>query len=290
MGLNESLYKRFWLELDRKKIRRWFTIKFKNTFSNSEIWLYAIIRPDFYEDKIELQKIQTRVIKEICEQLFIDFTKTSGLKNLIENIFYYLDDYSDPDEYFFELMTKCQIILNIIYKEKFISVEYNNFVNEIEKYINAYPELWIFMKMYKTKAPQIYPLNCSKIIEKNIDNVLWILEERKYKNTLIIFEDWLRKLLSAKIYKDFKDIFTDMAWSLDEFVKEFSWDNNKSFKHIFKEWEYQKFGLTKTNKEVYNQIRIYIDDVKHWKIKDIVRKDAEFIINQTAMFINYVLK
>ena len=149
--------------------------------------------------------------------------------------------------------------------------------------------MWLKLTVYKNKSAQIFPTSSSRIMEENIDNVLWILETKKHIHTLENFESWLKLFLTAKIYKDYKTIVEDMSWTLDEFIKEFTWVKSKSFKSVFKNGEYVKYGLDWKNKEIFKQFKNYIDDIKHWTTKDISRNDIDMIINQTALFIIYVI-
>lgn len=288
MNLHNKLYNRFWLSFDLDKAQNWFKKYIKNLFNDSKNWLFVIIKPSNYKETKELNEIKFRVLKESCRQLFLDYSdfsfyisSESEFTNLVEKI----TNYKNFNEYIFSL----QIILDLIYKEKLIKVEYYNFINSINEYLKDFPEIWILLKIYKTKSAQFFPSNLSKVLEKNIENSLWLLENIKFNNTLNAYEEGLKLFLSAKNYSDFKNIIEDLLWTLDEFVKEFTWQNNKWFKHIFKEWEYQKFWLNNQNKEIYRTLRDYMDSIKHWSIKDITKGDIEMSLNLTATFIVYVI-
>ncbi len=190
---------------------------------------------------------------------------------------------------FNKYIVKLQILLNIIFNHQFIIAHYNNFIVSIKKHLEDFPQLGLNIKIYKTKWAEFFPALNSKILNNNIDNVLWILEKTKYINTLKSFEEWLKIFLFSKTEWEYKNVIEDMLATCDEFVKEFLWDKNKWFKHIFKEWEYEKFWLNKQNKEIYRTLRDYMDSIKHWTLKNFTREDIEMSINLTTTFINFVL-
>ncbi len=283
MFLNENIYQRFWLKTDLLEVQKWFKSFVKNLFLD-EKWLLVINKPDYYKESWELYKVKQSITKEFCRQCFFDYSKYSDLSYW----FWLLID-KLSDEIFSKYLVQLQILLNIIYNEKFIRNEYYNFINNIKNYLDDFPQLWLNIKIYKTKKSELFPILNNKILNKNIDNLLWILETSKYKNTLQSLEEGLKIFLFTKINWDLKNVVEDMLATCDEFVKEFLWEKNKWFKHIFKDWEFEKFWLNKQNKEIYRTLRDYMDNIKHWSFKDYWREDVEMIINLVVTFINFSL-
>lgn len=284
MALNENIYKRFWLDFELKEIQRGFKLFVKNLFWD-EKWLLVISNPEYYKEPIELHNVQSIIIKEWCRQLFLDYSDYNTSKYWFE----YLIDKISEEKDFNKYIIKIQILLNIIFAQEFIRHEYNNFIISINQYLEDFPQLGLNIKTYKTKWAEFFPALSSKILNKNIDNILWILETSKYKNTLKSFEEWLKIFLFAKTDWDLKNVIEDILSTCDEFVKEFLWEKNKWFKHIFKDWEFEKFWLNKQNKEIYRSLRDYMDNIKHWSFKEYSKEDVEMCINMVATFINFVL-
>lgn len=284
MTLNKEIYARFWLDFEINEIQKGFKSFIKNLFWERK-GLLVILKPDIYKNASDLYNIQWIIKKESCRQLFMDYSKFDSHNFWFEWLIAKITEENDFNRY----IIKLQILLNVIYNQKLINFDYNNFIAFIKQYLEDFPQLWLNIKVYKTKSAEFFPALNSKILNTNIDNVLWILEKTKYENTLKSFEEGLKMLLFSKTEWDYKNVIEDMLATCDEFVKEFLWDKNKWFKHIFKDWEFEKFWLNKQNKEIYRTLRDYMDSIKHWTLKDFTREDIEMSVNLTATFINFVL-
>ncbi|MGE4443890.1 MAG: hypothetical protein AB7E37_02780 [Candidatus Altimarinota bacterium] len=284
MFLNENIYKKFGLDIDLIEVQNGFKLFVKNLFSDQN-GLLVLKTPDFYKESGELYKIQGIIKKEYCRQNFLDYSKyndsTYGFGWLLDKL--------TEEKEFNKYIIKLQILLNIIYKEKFILTEYYNFLNNINIYLSDFPQLGLNLKIYKTKSAEFFPILSSKVLSKNIDNLLGILELDKYKNTINSFEEGLKIFLFSKTEGDLKNVIEDMLSVCDEFVKEFLGNKNKGFKHIFKDGEFEKFGLNKQNKEIFRTLRDYMDNIKHGTFKEYTKEDVEMIINLTVTFITFVI-
>jgi hypothetical protein len=279
--LNEKIYSRFGIQINGNTIQDGFRKFLKNSLLKN---LDLLINPDGYKDSTKLDILAHKILNNACRQLFLDYDDYDseyGFYHFLKIEFY------DRHPTFEELLLKIQILLNILYSEKFISFEFERLISDVEGYICDYPILGIKIKVYKTKSPQVYP-SISKIIDQSIENVLGILEEEKYKNVFENFDSGLKCLLKSTSKPELKDVVEDMVASCDEMAKIIFKDQNKGFKHVFEKDQYERFGLTnKLIKEIFRNLRDWMDCVKHGTIKNFSRDDVETIVNMTALFLRY---
>ena len=285
-NLNQNLYSRFGLQLDIQRVQDGCKKYFKGLLVDI---LGPITTPDDYKKNTKLWSIQFAVLDEVCRQLFLDAddwygtSYSSGLKRLIEHEI--SDDFSGS---FTEYLFRLQILINVVANHDFIRRELNQLASEIEKYFKDYPILGVTIKIYKRKAPQILP-SVSKFFDKEIENTLGLLEIKKYKNVLNDFEEGLKEFLTAKTNLQLKDVIEDMLSACDELVKIISGQKNKGFKHIFKKDEYKKLELNQNQKEIYRNLKDWMDKIKHGSIKEFDRTDVEMVISLTASFLRIAI-
>ena len=283
-NLNQDLYSRFGLQIELEKIQDGFKKYLKNLLLET---LRPLESPDWYKEKDKLQEIQIKILKESSRQMFLDYDDYDnpdyGFKWFIEKEFY--DEFEGS---FQEYVVKLQILLNIIYRHKFVRYELLELANQINLYLEDYPIMGLKLKIYKTKAPQILP-SVSKFFDKEIENTLGLLEIKKYKNVLNDFEEGLKEFLTAKTNPQLKDVIEDMLSACDELVKIISGQKNKGFKHIFKKDEYKKLELNQNQKEIYRNLKDWMDKIKHGSIKEFDRTDVEMVISLTASFLRIAI-
>ena len=283
-NLNQDLYSRFGLQIELEKIQDGFKKHLKNLLLET---LRPLESPDWYKEKDKLQEIQIKILKESSRQMFLDYDDYDnpdyGFKWFIEKEFY--DEFEGS---FQEYVVKLQILLNIIYRHKFVRYELLELANQINLYLEDYPIMGLKLKIYKTKAPQILP-SVSKFFDKEIENTLGLLEIKKYKNVLNDFEEGLKEFLTAKTNPQLKDVIEDMLSACDELVKIISGQKNKGFKHIFKKDEYKKLELNQNQKEIYRNLKDWMDKIKHGSIKEFDRTDVEMAISLTASFLRIAI-
>lgn len=282
MFLNNKLYKRFGLELDIKKVQIGFGnfVKFTILQKLNNIIDYTKTLEVHRED---YRNVNLLLLKDLCEQLFCDnslYDFPLGLEYFIKEEYGKLDDFS-------EYLVKIQILINILFTCRYAKIEYNNLINEIDKYLKNYPLLGVQLKIYKSKPAQILP-SISKYFDELIDNTLGILEENRFDTILKEFEDGLKEFLSAKTTSKLKNVVEDMYTAVDHLVKIILSDKNKGFRHIFNDNNYKYFGFTNKNpKELYKNLRNWMDGIKHGAIKQYDRLDVELIIVQVSALIRY---
>jgi len=190
---------------------------------------------------------------------------------------------------FNEYLVKLQILLNVISKYNFVKSELDKLVNDILKFLKDFPILGLKLKIYKTKAPQLFP-TVSKFFDGEIDNILGLLEKEQYKSVLSNFEEGLKEFLLAKEKAQLKDVVEDMYTACDELAKIILKNKNKGFKHVFDKDEYEKFGFNnKSSKEIYRNLKDWMDDIKHGTLKKYERNDIEMIILLVASFIRFAI-
>lgn len=284
-NLNQNLYSRLELDIDIKRVQDGCKRYLKSEIVDS---LGSIIAPGAYKDSTKLWDIQSAVLDEVCRQLFFDIDDwygtdySSGLKRMIE------DEISDSfpgtfNEYLFRL----QVLLNIVATHKFINYELNQLAQRIEKYFNDFPILGVTIKIYKQKAPQILP-KTSKKFENEIKNTLGLLEvDEKFKHILSHFENGLKEFLTAKTQAGYKDVIEDMYTACDELVKSTSGKQGKGFKHISDKEDAKTLGLNGHQKELFKNLRNWMDEIKHGTNKEFNRDDTEMIISMVGSLIRY---
>ena len=194
--------------------------------------------------------------------------------------------FESPD-LFEKVLINTQIFINVFYKQKVVEEELEEFIDEIDRYMQDFPVLGVLVKSYKTKAPQILPAT-SKHFDKEIIDTLGVLDTQQFKSVLDDFEAGLKLFAKAKTDSQFKDIIEDMHASCDEVVKIVLNDKNKSFKHAKDKNDHKKLGLNGHQKEIFKNLKNWMDSIKHGSKKNIDRAEVEMIISMTASFIRYV--
>ncbi len=130
----------------------------------------------------------------------------------------------------------------------------------------------------------------SKKFEQDIKNTLGLLEtDKKYEHTLSNFENGLKEFLTAKTQAHYKDVIEDMYTSCDELVKAVLKNKNKGFKHISDKSDSVALGLNGHQKELYKNLRNWMDEIKHGTLKNFDRLDTEMIITMTGSLIRFVI-
>ena len=284
-NLNEELYNRFGLNIDRAKV-----VDGLRLFLTNEAWkvLYPMLYPELYSNPHPklLREARTIILEELCRELFLDSSDYYSwseyvAKNLLKEIF---ENRLNSIEV---LLVNTQIFINILYKQKEIREELDEFVNKIKFYTYDFPILGIIVNLYKVRAPQILP-STSPRLDKEIIDTLGVLDTDKYRSVLDEFEIGIKTFSKAKTDSQFKDVVEDMHASCDEVVKLSLKDKNKGFKHAFDKDTYKKLGLNGHQKEIFKNLKNWMDEIKHGSKKNIERREVEMIISISAAFIRCV--
>lgn len=285
--LNKELYTRFGLTLDIQKVQNGFKKYLKKKIIDS---LCPIIFPSAYEPADKLYLAQCKVFEEVCRQFFLDVDRwdnpsyNPALKQMIES------ELSDKfTGSFDEYLVRLQILLNVIAKNNLLSFEVNELAQAIDAYFNDFPLLGLTIKIYKQKAPQVFPTTSKKFAEE-IKNTLGLLEtDKKYNDVLSHFESGLKEFLTAKTQAGYKDVIEDMFTSCDVLVKSISNDHGKGFQHISDKDISQVLKLNNHQKELFKNLRNWMNDIKHGTQKEFDRNDVEMIISMTGSLIRFTI-
>ncbi len=284
-NLNQDLYSRFGLTLDIKEVQEGCKKYLKGVLVDT---LGPVTSPGHYKDTERLWKAHESVLEEICRQLFLDsddyYTTeyTSGLDKFLN------EELSDKfDGTFNEYILRLQVMVNIAYKH--IPYEVNQLALKLDKYFNDFPVLGVTVKAYKRKSPQILPTT-SKKFQQDIKNTLGLLEtNKKYEYTLSHFENGLKEFLTAKTQAHYKDVIEDMYTACDDLVKAVLGNKSKGFRHISDKADAIILGLNGHQKELYKNLRNWMDEIKHGTLKEFDRDDAEMIITMAGSLIRYII-
>lgn len=284
-NLNQNLYARFGLSPDIKIVQDGFKKYMKNAILDK---LSPIVYPDSYEQKIELWPIQSSVIAEMCRQLYLDESDYVG-SIYVGKWFFEKEFYDEFKGNFNEYLFRLQVLLNVLHKHKFIHAEISELIKEMDKYFSDFPMLGVMIKIYTRKIPQILPTT-SKKFEEEIKTTLGLLDsDKKYEHVLGHFENGLKEFLTAKSKANYKDVIEDMYTACDELVKAVLSNNSKGFKHISDKTEAKVLGLNGHQKELFKNLRNWVDEIKHGTLKDFDRADTEMIISMTGSLIRFVI-
>lgn len=283
-NLNQNLYSRFGLQLNFEEVQNGFRAHVKNAMLER---LSPVIYPSGYKEPQDLYKAQGQILREACRQFFIDYTDYDsnseyGLKWFVQKEF--CDEFQGS---FDEYLLRLQIFCDIVFSYSIIRHEFDQFIAEIDKYLNDFPILTHRIKVYKTKSPQILPL-ASKRLDKEIMDTLGVLDAEQFKSVLDDFEAGLKIFANAKTDSQLKDVVEDMHASCDEIVKIVLNNKNKSFKHATDKVDHKKLGLSGHQKEIFKNLKNLMDEIKHGSKKKIGRGEVEMIISMSAAFIRFV--
>ena len=267
----KRLYKRFGIEVNRKEAEKIFRQKLENLLVHGELG----------EKLFDEQEAKIDIAWELAVQIGIEYKEEIDDWKKYYNIF---NQYLDFKEYLFRI----QVMLNILWEnnQKNLSKKIGT---QVQKVFEESPiDLGMKIVIYKIKPPQILP-TVSKFIDKEIEDTIGLLETEQYSDILESFEGGLKLFLKAKTKNQFKDVIEDMLSACDEVVKVVTGDKNKGLKHVFKKGEYQKFDLNSHQKEIFRNLKDWIDKIKHGSLKQFTREDVEMIISLTVNFIRFVL-
>ncbi len=276
----QSVYDRFWYTLDQKKVREAFCKFIENEFKD---YCDPLIHSWLYDKKHEdtLRIIHCDSYKKICRATCFDYNQYSyfSIDKLIWDLFRYI-----KWKNLYEYVVHLQIIFDVLYEYKYIKDFFDDFVQSISEYTSDFPQLWLTVKIYKTKAPQLFPM-LSTATNKKIENTLNILEIKQYKKTIAQFEAWMKRFITAKDILWWKNVIEDMRGACDQIIKDTLKNTNKGMKSVFGEPE--KFGLNSNQKKIFEKFMSMMDDIKHWGY-DPTKKDVVLIIGLIVDFIDFI--
>ncbi len=283
-NLNENLYRRFGLDIDRKKVENGF-----RKYVANEIWeaTYLFRRMNSHEEiQNQLYEAREGILDDCCREIFLDRSeyKYDSLWDYKE-IAEFIDDILDGA--FEQILINMQILLNSFYKYKIVSDELEDLSEELQKYAEDFPILGIIIKKYKTKAPQILPLS-AKYLNQEILDTLGVLDVEKFHNVLNDFELAVKLFAKARNDSDLKNVIANLHASCDEVVKVVLNNKCKSFKSITDKVDHKKLGLNGKQKEIFKQIKSRMDDIKHGNGGQIDRDEVEMIVGMSAAFLRFV--
>jgi hypothetical protein len=284
-NLNGKLYKRFGLEVDKQDVE----LGFRRYFSN-KIWeaLLPLMHPDKYDEKYRKQLYEARegILDDCCREIFLDrsdyeYDDLFSHRDISKFINHILEGS------FEKMLLNMQILLNVFYKYDIVHDELKVLVDELNKYAEDFPILRIAIKVYKTKAPQVLPSK-SKHFDKEIMDTLGVLDADKFKAALDDFEAGIKNFTKAKTDSKFKNVVVHMHDACDEVVKIVLDNNGKSFKHAIDKDDHKKLKLNGKQKEIFKNLKNWMDEIKHGSKKNIDRYEIEMIISIAASFIRFV--
>jgi hypothetical protein len=282
INLNEEIYRRFGLQIEKEKVQNAFLENVKGKLKNLFLEMVKSGGPE--------KEICGSVMHSSCKGLLLNkfnyqlnspgYFDNTIVENFIEDAFR-----CDASE---DCLLRIQIVLNAMWElkdehEKWEKDIYD-FIEELEDYINDYPILGIIIKRYKSKAPQILP-STSKQLDKEVIDTLGVLDTKKFKIVLEEFESSLKLYSNAKSKSNLVKVVDGMHGVCDEIVKIILNDNNKSFRSVKK--EYGKLNINAQQKEIFIKLKETMDSIKHRNRKT-DREEIEMIISMTAAFIRLV--
>lgn len=279
-NLNDNLYKRFNLELEKSEVETGFIKYSKTTFEET---LGPLRNPDSFQGSEKFQKMQRQILSESCRQMFFDFEKYDdwnyGFGWFIDKVF---------DGNFPRFLVRLQILLNLIFNLQILKYEMEQYTQQLGGYLDDYPILGITIKVYITKPPQILPTT-SKIFSEEIKNSLGLLElEKAYQDILKNFEGGLGEFLSASTQEQLKDVVEDMYTACDATVSAVS-NSQNGFRNIFVGKSPLKLGLNKWQINIFDELRDWMDKIKHGVEKNYTKEDVEQIVLLVSSFIRIVI-
>lgn len=284
-NLNENIYNRFGLKMDREEVGNGFRNHIKNAMWDA---FYPLIEPTAFKPEFQTLLAETRgeVLRACCRELFLDYNncRDGSTRYYIGQ---FIDDIFDSVESTEKLLLNIQVVLNVFWKHKIVHDELKKLTEEIEQYANDFPILGMIVKEYKTKASQILP-SISKRLDKEIIDTPGVLDDKKYKSALNDFEAGVKIFAKAKTDSQFKDVVNNMHASCDEVVKVVLDDVNKGFKHAIDKTIHKKLGLNGYQKEIFKNLKNWMDIIKHGSKKNIDRIEVEMVISMSASFIRFV--
>lgn len=282
-NLNEDVYKRFGLEVDRGLVVRGF-----KKYVASKIWeaLKLFRSPDWYEQEFrnEIYKSRENFLDDCCREMFLDRSDYDYESYDNKKISTFVDDLLEGS--FEEMLVRIQILLNTFYRYDIAHEEMDVLAKELATYTNDFPILGILVKEYKTKAPQILPAG-SKRHNKELLDTLGVLDAQEFSVALTDFESAVRNFTKAKTDSDMKSVVATIHAACDEVVKVVLDDEHKSFKNVTDKEDHKRLGLNGEQKEMFKHLKNRMDAIKHGGSKNIDRAEVEMIISVAAAFIRF---
>lgn len=280
-NLNQSLYKRFGVELGKEEVEEGFRAYVKMVFEED---LAPLRYPGNYEDSRTFSSAQREVLQEACRQMFLNFEK---FQDWNYGFGWFVDFLFERESSKFLL--RFQILLDLIYKNGKFNHELEIFIKKISNYLLDFPIIGLSVRTYKTKSPQLLP-SMSKIFEKEVNNTLDLLDvSTEYLEVVKHFENGLKEFLFANTEGQLKDAVEDMYTSCDEVVQIFHSKKNIGFRNIFVGPNTIGVGLNSWQTKIFDNLRNWMDKIKHGVEKGYTREDVEQIILFVSSFIRTVV-
>ncbi|MBU1110585.1 hypothetical protein KKB83_03130 [Patescibacteria group bacterium] len=281
-NLNEDLYIRFGLQLEREQVESGFRKYLNNAMTEA---FHLINSPYYYEEEFSepLKKARKAILDDCSKELFLNRSRYDTDYGIV----YFLRDVFEEECSFEELLIRSQVVINVFWKHEILHEELEMLTKKLQEYLDDYPILGITIKGYKTKAPQVLP-STSKQLDKEIKDTLDILDTKQFEPVLNEFEAGLKLFAKAKTTTQLKDVVEDMHGSCDEIVKIILGNKAKSFKSAYDKDDFKKLGLDGKQKEIFKQLKLWIDDIKHGSKSRVTRGEVEMIISMVAAFIRFV--
>ena len=91
------------------------------------------------------------------------------------------------------------------------------------------------------------------------------------------------------VQAQYKDVIEDMYTACDELIKAISGKPEKGFRHISEKDTANLIGINGHQKELFKNLRDWMDQIKHGTNKNFQKKDAEMIISMTGSLIRFIL-
>lgn len=282
VNLNDDLIARFGLTQEKGQVERGFTIFAKNSLRSN---LGALHNPDGYTNANLLQDDRVKIIDEICRQLHLDASyyrtsrwDNSGFIKLINDVF---------DSTLLVVIYRLQIILNIIYKYPMLQDQTADYIKALNGHLNDYPILSIMIKLYKTKPPQIFPTT-SKEFTSVIYSTLDMME-KKYATPLEHYESGLKGFLTSKTTQELKDVVEDMYTACDTIIQSIHGGKN-GLRSLFIGKSPVVLGLNQWQLKIFDELRDWMDKIKHGSTQEYDRSDVEMIILSVSMLIKLAIR
>ncbi len=268
----KKLYKRFGLELSQQDAQWILRRKLKNIF------IYGELGNKIFDDTtgIDIVWLVSNKLGLNYSSLFYNDEKYSKL----------LGEASSFEDYIIRLQTIIDILWNYE-KTRNLALGLSNFVSEN---LETSPvDLGLKVIQYKTKPPQIIPVTSKKFEEEIIDTLGLLESNEQFKPVLSCFETGLKEFFSSKKQEAYKDAIEDMYTACDNLVKVVLGNKNKGFKHISDKADAKALGLNGHQKELYKNLRNWMDEIKHGTLNDFDRNDTEMIISIVGSLIRFVV-
>lgn len=273
--MEQSFYKRFWLEISLEEAQKKFVYRVNNSFFT------------FIKEKNWIVSYNT-LFQKICYKLWISH-ENDNYRYIDRIIWWYsYNDLNYITENNFQETLKVIEKVFFLEEEHLLYIWYNleNIINSLlQESINEdWIDLWIIFINWKF-LPKWNDKLDKELVEKSMDNLAWLQAEKYYKECLENYLKWNKKWMIEDCFETLEKLSQEILQN-EKWLKE---NKDDLIKYLKSNEIFTSYWIN-----VINQLYLYFNDHRHTKNdktnENIDENEVEATLYLTWLIINLMSK